>query len=251
MKNSLASAALSIIAKKDDLFCSSDEEADPKRNKVKYRRPALASRELFGNDASEDDSSSDDNDFLFAEESDDDTSPPNTGRILVEDSGDDDEDIHPIHGRRFVDESEDEGSNGLDAAHHFPTIAGCDSTAYDCGWLPVFQKKTGILFDPDGETEAEIFLRLLGGNATLHLMVTETNRYAQQYIESQGPENLTPKSYGARWYPTDDAEMKAFIAITLYMGIVKLPTYEMYWSTDPLFELRGFVRLCHETASFR
>ena len=37
------------------------------------------------------------------------------------------------------------------------------------------------------------------------------------------------------WNPVDRDTMKAFIAIILYMGLVRLPTLRMYWSTHWMF----------------
>jgi hypothetical protein len=37
------------------------------------------------------------------------------------------------------------------------------------------------------------------------------------------------------WKETNVAEIKQFIALIMYMGIVKLPRHDRYWSTKSLF----------------
>ena len=54
------------------------------------------------------------------------------------------------------------------------------------------------------------------------LLVQETNRYANLVTGS------TPNS--RPWNGTNVEEMKAFIGIIIYMGIIKLPRLELYWS---------------------
>jgi len=59
-------------------------------------------------------------------------------------------------------------------------------------------------------------------------MVTETNRYAEQFLETN---ELKPQSRMRRWSPTDVTEMKHFVAILFIMGLVKKPAIEDYWTT--------------------
>ena len=63
-------------------------------------------------------------------------------------------------------------------------------------------------------------------------MVTERNRYARQELANT-PERL------ARFREVTRAELKAFIAINIIMGIVKLANLALYWSTDDLFANHG------------
>ena len=62
-------------------------------------------------------------------------------------------------------------------------------------------------------------------------MVNETNRNARQKIA----EGLTEHSRLKSWADTDVAEMKLFIGILLWMGLVKLPRISSYWSRDKLY----------------
>ena len=204
-----------ITAKKDELFMQSDsDENSPVKKrrqqksagKAKYIRNE-AFKELFGNSDSESDIESDDISFADFDVSDDESECTSQPTILVEDTDLEDDEIHPLHGRIFpenvadseyesdghadVDQmEEDNAKNYQQLTHSFPDIAGCTAAAYDCKWLPVFQKQSGVIVDYQNQMESEIFLRLLGGDAALDVMVSETNRYAQQYVASKGgPEN--------------------------------------------------------------
>ena len=53
------------------------------------------------------------------------------------------------------------------------------------------------------------------------LLVTKTNRYAQQ--------NLSEKPNARVWMEVSVEEMKAFIGLLIVMGVVKLPRLAMYW----------------------
>ena len=52
------------------------------------------------------------------------------------------------------------------------------------------------------------------------LLMQETNTYAARISASSG------------WYDTSVEEMKAFIGMLIIMGISKLHTLAMYWSTN-------------------
>lgn len=76
----------------------------------------------------------------------------------------------------------------------------------------------------------------------LELMVTETNRYANQKLTIQ------PQSKHARvnnWIPTNVSEMKKFIGLLLYMGLVRMPKIQCYWSRNTVF----YNKVCSATMS--
>jgi hypothetical protein len=52
-------------------------------------------------------------------------------------------------------------------------------------------------------------------------MTQESNRYAKL--------KLSEEEYSA-WAPISINEIKKFILLIMYMGICKLPTYELYWN---------------------
>ena len=66
----------------------------------------------------------------------------------------------------------------------------------------------------------------------IHLMVRETNRDAEQHIQTQ---KLTKRSKTLQWRPTTNEEMFRFLGIILEMGLVQMPEIDYYWSKSKLF----------------
>ena len=65
-------------------------------------------------------------------------------------------------------------------------------------------------------------------------IVTETNWYAEQCIERKQVKN---NSRDKRWKPLTVSELKAYVGIILYRGVVWKPTFSHYyttWSDGPL-----------------
>jgi len=59
--------------------------------------------------------------------------------------------------------------------------------------------------------------------AHFEVIAANTNRYAE--VKEAGREGKRA------WEPTSSAEIKVFIAVFIYMGVVRLPAYEDYWSS--------------------
>ena len=120
--------------------------------------------------------------------------------------------------------------------------AAASSVTSTDGWQPV-QPSYVVPDDITFTGQAEITAALLADAAPIdvynalvtddivQLMVTETNRYAEQFLQAK---HLKPKSRMHRWHATDATEMKKFLGILYTMGIVKKPFIENYWSTDPV-----------------
>lgn len=66
----------------------------------------------------------------------------------------------------------------------------------------------------------------------LHLMCNETNRYEHQKLNS-GP--VRRNSRMSRWKDIDIDEMKKFLGILIFSGVVVFPTYESYWKKESLY----------------
>ena len=64
--------------------------------------------------------------------------------------------------------------------------------------------------------------------------VTETNRYADQYIKKEC-ENLKPRSNVHTWNGTSRNEMYTLIALLVLMGVVYKPRLHLYWSRDEIY----------------
>lgn len=69
----------------------------------------------------------------------------------------------------------------------------------------------------------------------IRLIVDQTNLYATQLVMSN---DTQPNSRLHQWIPTTTAEIKRFLAIVAYMGMVKLPSLADYWSNDELFGIQ-------------
>jgi len=81
------------------------------------------------------------------------------------------------------------------------------------------------------------FVNLFLTDDVLTLFVTETNRFAEQFISNS---RLKPKATAHSWHATDQAEMKKFLGLLLLMGVVKEPRVEDFWSTDPATAMQAF-----------
>lgn len=70
-------------------------------------------------------------------------------------------------------------------------------------------------------------------NEIINLMVEETNLYATQYLIRE--KDIPPNSRLHDWTPTDPVEMRKFIGLLGWMGLVKVPELTNYWSRSELF----------------
>lgn len=66
----------------------------------------------------------------------------------------------------------------------------------------------------------------------IDLMVRETNRYAEQYLQTH---NISRRSKSRQWKPTNDTEMLKFLGILIEIGLVQMPKLEYYWSNSQLY----------------
>ena len=87
-----------------------------------------------------------------------------------------------------------------------------------------FQEDVGINVDYENLRSCLDFFSLFFNEEVWLLLVQQTNLYAEQ---KRGPEE-----YSA-WYPVTTDEMKAWVSLSLNMGLVTKPNLSSYWSTDP------------------
>ena len=73
----------------------------------------------------------------------------------------------------------------------------------------------------------EYFYQLIP-EAFFDTLAEQTNLYASQKQESRRAKGLRD----LKWTDCSADEMKAYLAIHIFMGIVKLPNYRLYWSSD-------------------
>lgn len=145
-----------------------------------------------------------------------------------EESSDIEEALQDLAMEEAVDEANDqiEENNGLPSS-------SCDWSEY-VGRHKNFEF-TG-LSGPQQELSPEItpletFL-LLVDDEVINLIVTETNRFAVQTIASK---RVKKYSRIKKWTPTNPEEIKKFLGLTMWMGLVRLGALPDYWATKGIY----------------
>lgn len=101
--------------------------------------------------------------------------------------------------------------------------------------IHAFHGKSGINVNTNG-FEMVHYFKLFVDNDLINCLMTETNRYAAQWIQGHPEEMAKPRCRARDWRPvTSPEEMYHFLSLTLMMGIIKKPTIQLYWSKDPLY----------------
>ncbi|XP_017795921.1 PREDICTED: piggyBac transposable element-derived protein 4-like [Habropoda laboriosa] len=94
-----------------------------------------------------------------------------------------------------------------------------------------FTGKSGLLLDlPSGISPGEV-LSLFLNETVISLLVTETNRYAEQKLLEH---KTTGHAGQNKWNLTTSEEIKKFIGLMIWMGLVQTPLKKC-WSTDPVY----------------
>ena len=140
-----------------------------------------------------------------------------------------------------------EADNNLSNTNNDPPNAGSSDENGEDPWkneppsikdFP-FNEQTGISIDvPEGAKLKFFFNLLLTDNLTDDL-VAKTNQYAQKSINSV--RTLRRRSFWNSWADVDADEMNKFIGLLFSMGLVSLPSYKKYWSTDVLYMNENFA----------
>ena len=106
--------------------------------------------------------------------------------------------------------------------------------------LEEFEEKVGVVHDLEVGASALDYLGLFLGESFFDLMAEQTNLYADQKQDEVGRKDKI-------WKPTTPEEMKLFLAINIFFGIVDLPREELYWSTDDRLNQPGVSSLMSRT----
>lgn len=93
-----------------------------------------------------------------------------------------------------------------------------------------FFETNGPRYPPSTNADPLTYFDLFFTEALFKTMVTETNRYAQQFLASSV--SIKPKSRARLWKPVSVTEMKAFVAVLLEMGITRRPNMYSYWTKN-------------------
>lgn len=140
-----------------------------------------------------------------------------------------------------------EANNNLSNANNDPPNAGSSDESGEDPWkneppsikdFP-FNEQTGISIDVPEGAKPMFFFNLLLTDNLVDDLVAKTNQYAQKSINSVRP--LRRRSVWNSWTDVDADEMKKFIGLLFSMGLVSLPSYKKYWSTDVLYKNENFA----------
>lgn len=137
--------------------------------------------------------------------------PPHSRQVLSDSS---DSDVQNDNSLQVTWEPVDE-NEGFDFVHNFS-----------------FHELPGPKHCPPIGSKPIAYFNLFFTTALIDVFLTETNRYANQTIESKG-DNISPRSIYRSWQPIIAKEIRAFIAVLLNMGLNRKPTIKAYWSKSP------------------
>lgn len=90
--------------------------------------------------------------------------------------------------------------------------------------VPEFVESSGPTYQLPFDANPLQFFMVIFPLALVQIIVDNTNLYAAQSVD-QG------------WVDTTIDEMKAFLGLQILMGIIQLPRYTMYWSSNKFMEL--------------
>lgn len=91
----------------------------------------------------------------------------------------------------------------------------------------------------DAEDPLEYF-RLFFDENMINCIVQETNRYANNHIETA---RLTPSSRSLKWNDITNEEMNKFIGFLLLQGLVQKPVERWFWSKRPIITTPFFGKI--------
>lgn len=102
-------------------------------------------------------------------------------------------------------------------------------------WIPQFANEGRFLINIPDDADELYFFTLFVTDEVLQSIVTETNRYAAEFLE-KNHEKLKPKSRFRLWKKDLSVDkLKKFIALTFYFGVVQKRNVKSYWSTDSIY----------------
>lgn len=106
--------------------------------------------------------------------------------------------------------------------------------------VPEFTGQPGLKVEMNNTTPLDFF-ELFLTDAIIDHLVAETNRYAQQTIETSHPQRRFARL--RNWRDTNKAEMRKFIGLVFLTGLVSKPTIASYWSQQPILHTPIFHQM--------
>ncbi|GBM38920.1 PiggyBac transposable element-derived protein 4 [Araneus ventricosus] len=95
-----------------------------------------------------------------------------------------------------------------------------------------------------GDSEDPLdYFNLFFDDEIFNFIVSETNRYAESHFQNV---KLTPASRAVKWKNINNQEMKRFISLLLFQGIVQKPVEKRFWSKRPILSTPFFGKIMIE-----
>lgn len=107
------------------------------------------------------------------------------------------------------------------------------------GWQPTWLKPfEGPVSGPSSAVPKEMpnvldYFTLYFDNEIIEHLVTETNRYAEQFFKKTPQKKQS--SYYDSWNGCTASDIKCYLALLLHMGLCKMPRIECHWRSDALY----------------
>ena len=124
------------------------------------------------------------------------------------------------------------GGPGGDGAFQMPDLVWTDVPPNYQPQDHPFTGDSGIQVDTTNFRPIHYFKLYVNDDLINHI-TCQTNIYSEQYRNAHP--NPPRHSDIRHWEFTNPREMQQFLGLLLLMGIIRKPTYDMYWSTDPLY----------------
>lgn len=94
-----------------------------------------------------------------------------------------------------------------------------------------FSTEARLLQEVEDKTSPLAYLNLFLNEDSYEQIATETNRYAEQYLQGK---ILSAKSRFKKWVATTANEVRVFMALILAMGLISQIDVTDYWTTNPV-----------------
>ena len=95
-----------------------------------------------------------------------------------------------------------------------------------------YSRQQGVLHNLDDSSQAVDFFKLLIPDSFFDHVAEQTNLYAQQCRDRAA---AAGRPHRVGWIPTNSPEVKAFFAMNIMFGLIRVPELDMYWSKQEGF----------------
>ena len=125
-------------------------------------------------------------------------------------------------------DSDDDSNDQQPSSSSTQWICPADGTTFK--QFPNPPIKSSHLAPLQNKTPFEYF-SLFVSEDIFELIMKETNQNAHQFLSSH---RVSRKSRFSKWKDTNKDEIKQFLELVMFMGLVKYPSISCYWSKKPI-----------------